>query len=149
MPITKLIGLRLSYGQVQRLPRVNRLHAWKYGDWEIPPGVVVGMDAFHMHSNEKAFPEPLEFRPERWLGDPKGPGGVRPLSNYLVPFGRGSRVCLGQHLAYMELYVGLATLFRRHDLELHETDRSDVDFVLDMVIPIPKRGSKGVRVIVK
>ncbi|ROT38151.1 putative cytochrome P450 [Sodiomyces alkalinus F11] len=141
-------SLRLSYGQVQRIPRVNRLHAWKYGDWVIPPGIPVGMDAYHMHTNENVFPEAQKFKPERWLGDPRGPAGLHPLSNYLVPFGRGSRVCAGMPLAYMELYVALATLFRRHELELFETDRSDADFVLDIVMPMPRKESKGVRVIV-
>ncbi|KAI0533596.1 cytochrome P450 [Xylaria digitata] len=142
-------GLRLSYGQVQRLPRVNRLGAWRYGDTEIPPGVIVGMDAYHMHTNETIFPDALEFKPERWLGDPKPPGRVHPLSHYLVPFSKGSRACIGIHLAYMELTTALATIWRRHELELFDTDRSDVDFSLDMIRPMPKRDSKGVRVVVK
>ncbi|KAF2231043.1 putative cytochrome P450 [Viridothelium virens] len=142
-------GLRLSYGQVQRIPRVNRLQSWRFGDWEIPPGVTVGMDAYHMHSKESIFPEPQTFRPERWLGSPKGPDGVTPLSNYLVSFSRGSRACIGLNLAYMELYVALATIFRRFELELFDTDRSDVDFIRDVVVPMPKRDSKGVRVLVK
>lgn len=142
-------GLRLGYGAVQRLPRVNRRGAWKYRDMKIPAGVPVGMDAYHMHANETVFPEPLKFRPERWLGDPKGPDGVHPLSHYLVPFSRGSRACIGMHLAHMELAVALATVFRRHEFELFETDRSDVDFANDLVRPMPKWGSKGVRVIVK
>lgn len=118
-------------------------------DGKIPPGVTVGMDAYHMHSNDSVFPEPNAFRPERWLNSPKGPDGVRPLSNYLVSFSRGSRACIGLNLAYMELYVALATLFRRFDLELFETDRSDVDFLLDVVVPMPKKDTKGVRMVVK
>lgn len=141
-------ALRLGFGSVQRLPRVNRLGSWKYRDWEIPPNVSVSMDAYHNHINEDIFPEPLEFRPERWLNDPKGPDGVHPLSHYMVAFARGSRNCVGMHLALMELYVALATLFRRHHLELFETDRSDVDFIVDLVKPMPKWGSKGVRVVV-
>lgn len=58
-------------------------------------------------------------------------------------------MCLGMPLAYMELYVALATIFRRHELELFETERSDADFVLDVVVPMPRRGSKGVRVVVR
>ncbi|OTB04507.1 hypothetical protein M426DRAFT_320624 [Hypoxylon sp. CI-4A] len=142
-------GLRLSFGSVQRLPRVNRLWSLKYFDQEIPPNTPVAMDAFHMHMNEVIFPNPREFLPERWLGDPKGPDGLRPLSQYLVSFSRGSRGCVGKDLAMMELYVAMATLFRRHELELFETSREDVDFVVDLVKPMPKRGSKGVRVIVK
>lgn len=101
-----------------------------------------------MHTNPTVFPDPQAFKPERWLGEPKGPDGVHQLSNYLVPFGRGSRVCLGMPLAYMELYVALATLFRRHELQLFETERADADFVLDIVMPMPRWGSKGVRVLV-
>lgn len=142
------LGLRLSYGSVQRSPRINRLHAWKHGSWVIPPGTAVGMDAYHMHTNEAIFPEPFAFRPERWLGDPKGPDGRQPLLNYLCSFGGGSRICIAMHLAYMELYIGLATLFRRHELQLFETDESDVKFALEMLAPMPHRGSKGVRVIV-
>ena len=51
--------------------------------------------------------------------------------------------------AYAQLYAGFATIFLRHDFELFETDRSDVDFDIDMVVAHPRRDSKGVRVIVK
>ncbi|KAI5920286.1 cytochrome P450 [Camillea tinctor] len=142
-------SLRLSFGSVQRLPRVNRLSALKYHDMEIPPNVPIGMDAFHMHTNETIFPDPWEFQPERWLNDPKGPGGLKPLTQYVVSFSRGARGCVGMHLAMLELYVALATIFRRHDLELFEPNREDVDFVLDLVKPAPKPGSKGVRVLVR
>ncbi|CAG8984003.1 hypothetical protein HYALB_00009012 [Hymenoscyphus albidus] len=141
-------ALRLSFGSVQRLPRVNRLGTLQYKDWKIPPSTPVGMDAYHMHMNEKIFPGPTEFRPDRWLGNPKGPGGLRPLSAYMVAFSRGARNCLGLNLAWMELYVGLATIFRRHDLQLFETSREDVDFIVDLAKPMPKWGSKGVRILV-
>ncbi|KAK9415508.1 putative Trichodiene oxygenase [Seiridium unicorne] len=139
-------SLRLSFGSVQRLPRINRLVALNYHDQIIPPNVPVGMDAFHMHLNERIFPDPLEFKPERWLGNPKNPVNSKPLSNYLVSFSRGSRVCIGKNLAMMELHVALATLFRRHELELHETSREDVDFAVDLVKPMPKHGSKSVQI---
>ncbi|KAI1765520.1 cytochrome P450 [Hypoxylon sp. FL1150] len=141
-------SLRLSYGSVQRSPRINRLHPWKFGAWVIPPGTAVGMDAYHMHTNEDIFPDPLAFCPTRWLGDPKGPDGRQPLLNYLCSFGGGSRICIAMHLAYMELYVFLATLFRRHELQLYETDKSDVEFALEMLAPMPHWGSRGVRVTV-
>jgi cytochrome P450 len=101
-----------------------------------------------MHTNAEVFPEPLVFRPERWLGNPKGPNGRQPLTNYLTTFGAGSRICVAMHLAYMELFVGLAVLWRRHELQLFETDVSDVEFALDMVASMPHRGSRGVRVTV-
>lgn len=107
------------------------------------------MDAYHNHINPAYFPDPLKFVPERWLNDPKGPDGLHPLGNYMVSFSRGARNCVGMTLALMELHVCLATIFRRHELELYHTTRDDVDFIIDLVKPMPKRGSKGVRVIVK
>ncbi|KAF1994524.1 cytochrome P450 [Amniculicola lignicola CBS 123094] len=141
-------SLRLSYGTTQRSPRINRLHAMQYGDWVIPPGTAIGMDSYHMHTNPDVFPDPLVFRPERWLGNPKGPNGRQLLTNYLTSFGAGSRICVAMHLAYLEVFVALATIFRRHDLQLFETDLSDVEFALDMVAPMPHRESRGVRVTV-
>ncbi|KAK8058462.1 hypothetical protein PG994_008910 [Apiospora phragmitis] len=142
-------ALRLSFRSVQRLPRVNRLASLEYREWTIPSNTPVSMDAYHMHMNKTIFPEPEEFWPGRWLGNPKGPDGIRPLSHYIVSFSRGARGCLGLNLAMMELYLALATMFRRHDFELFETTRNDVDFSVDLVRPMPKFSSKGVRVIVK
>ncbi|KAK6220538.1 hypothetical protein LQW54_001983 [Pestalotiopsis sp. IQ-011] len=147
--LEKLPYLNAIVMEFQRLPRINRLFELNYYDQTIPPNVPVGMDAFHMHLNEKIFPEPLKFKPERWLGNPKNPMNFKPLSNYLVSFSRGSRGCVGKNLAMMELHVALATLFRRHDLELYSTTRDDLDFAVDLVKPMPKHGSMGVRAVVK
>lgn len=51
-------------------------------------------------------------------------------------------------LAYMELYIVLAQIFRRLVLELHSTDESDVELAHDFFLPSPKLDSKGVRVMV-
>nr|BDX35606.1 cytochrome P450 monooxygenase StrF [Stachybotrys sp.] len=138
--------LRISYGDVERLSRINRIDAMTYKDWVIPAGVPVSMDAWHMHTNAEVFPEPDEFRPERWLGNPRDNTGKRPLTYHLVTFARGSRNCVGINLAYAEIYVGLATLFRRHEVDLFETTRRDVDFYREELKACPAPGSKGVRV---
>ncbi|KAI1111785.1 cytochrome P450 [Nemania sp. NC0429] len=141
--------LRIAFGGVERLPRINRTGTMTYKQWTIPPGTPVSMDQYHMHTNTQVFPEPDVFRPERWLGDAKGPDGVKPLTNYLTTFGRGTRMCLGLNLAHAEIYIGLATLFRRHELELFETTRRDVEFHTEYLKAAPWPGSKGVRVTVK
>lgn len=43
-----------------------------------------------MHTNPGVFPEPLKFDPERWLKEDSAG-----LLNYLVPFSRGQRQCIG------------------------------------------------------
>jgi len=57
-------------------------------------------------------------------------------------------MCVGLNMAYAEIYVGIATRFRRHRLELYQTTRRDVDFKVDMVSTQPARASKGIRVVV-
>jgi hypothetical protein len=52
-------------------------------------------------------------------------------------------------LAYAELHLGLATIFRRFEFELYETDVSDVQLAHDFFLPSPKLDSEGVRVKVK
>ncbi|KAI1389444.1 cytochrome P450 [Hypoxylon trugodes] len=156
-------SLRMSIGATERLARVNPSSAWKYRDYVIPSGIPVSMDNYHMLRNPVLFPDPDVFLPDRWLGNPMiDPaqleavgylppldGKPKPLLHYMVAFGRGSRMCPGMELAYAEIYIGLATLFRRHELELFETTHRDVDFARDLVTAHPEWGSKGIRVVVK
>lgn len=102
-----------------------------------------------MHMNPEVYPEPELFKPERWLGNPRGPGGAKPLTNYLTTFAKGTRMCTGLNLAYAEIFIGIATMFRRHDFELFETTIRDVEFYAENLKAVAWPGSKGVRVLVK
>jgi cytochrome P450 len=68
-----------------------------------------------IHHREDLYPEPFAFRPERWLG-PDG-RAVKPVKYELIPFGGGTRRCLGAALAMVEQRVVLRTMARRLDLE--------------------------------
>jgi cytochrome P450 len=138
----------MSFGVTQRLSRIDPLKPVHYGNWTIPPGTIFGMSSYMMHRDPSIFPRPDVFDPTRWLNNPRSCTG-KPLNRYLVPFGRGPRMCLGLNLAYAELHMGLATLFRQLKLKLYETDRSDVDIAADYFVPMPREGSKGVRVTVE
>ncbi|KAL8853948.1 MAG: hypothetical protein Q9221_001256 [Calogaya cf. arnoldii] len=138
-------GLRLAYGTSNRLTRVSRTPI-KYRDWDIPAGVPVGMTTIFMHNDESIFPDHKAFKPERWLEKRKD--GVR-LERYLTSFGRGTRQCLGINLAYAQLYMTIATIFRRFGLELFETDRATVEYARDYFNPFPENGADGVKVVVK
>ncbi len=54
-------------------------------------------------------------------------------------------------LAYAELYLGIGLLVRRLGarMELFETTKDDVEIYRDRVVPMPKDGSKGVRILVR
>ncbi|KAJ1300380.1 hypothetical protein OPQ81_005199 [Rhizoctonia solani] len=59
-----------------------------------------------------------EFRPERWLEDNAGS-----FNKYFVPFSVGPRACIGRNLAYMDLMLIVATLFRRYQVEALPTTK--------------------------
>lgn len=76
----------------------------------------------------------------------KGPEETARLQKYNVVFSRGARQCLAYDVAHCELYLTLATMIRRFDLELVNTTREDVDFYYDFVLPFPKSGKHKVMV---
>ncbi|KUJ20796.1 cytochrome P450 [Mollisia scopiformis] len=138
-------ALRLSHGVTTRLPRIATDEIMRYKDWEIPFGTPVSSTAYFILMNSKIFPNPKDFKPERWI-DATGRFDYALEKKYLVNFGRGSRQCLGMNLAYAEMYLTLATLVRRFDMELFETAVEDVTMVHDFFVAVPKLDSKGVRI---
>ncbi|KAJ0416599.1 hypothetical protein BJY00DRAFT_316716 [Aspergillus carlsbadensis] len=134
-------GLRLAYGVTHRLQLIAEEPLQCCG-MEIPAGTPVGMTSIFMHDNPAVFPSPRTFRPERWLEmDSETRGKV--MGRNFVPFSKGSRMCLGMHLAYAELYLVLATVFRRYEVEMAGVTREDIDMAHDFFDPAPKRDAKG------
>ena len=88
-------GIRLSLGLTGRNARVIN-ETYYYKDWTIPPLTPISMSASDVHLNEYCYPEPTKFKPERWSDGAmsKAPDGS-PLERYFIPFGKGSRMCLG------------------------------------------------------
>lgn len=84
-------GLRLGNGVVQASPRAAPDRNIWYQEWEIPAGTPVGMSSPDLHYDEEIFPEPERFNPERWMDREKR----NTLERYLVPFSKGTRMCLG------------------------------------------------------
>ncbi|KAF2743348.1 cytochrome P450 [Sporormia fimetaria CBS 119925] len=142
-----LEACRLSYGLSARNPR-TRSEVLRYGEWLIPPNTNVAMSIPDVSHDEGIFPESNEYRPERWLGDPKTEG-EEALERYMVSFGRGPRACLGVNLAWAELYLTLGTMFRRYRFDIFEGGEEDVRMKHDYFIPVTKLDSKGVRVFVQ
>ncbi|KAH3001178.1 hypothetical protein KXW60_008032, partial [Aspergillus fumigatus] len=66
-----------------------------------------------VHRDKTIFPNPDEFSPERWLID-KG----RDLDKWLVAFSKGPRRCPGSNLAWAELYLCFAHVFRKFEIEV-------------------------------
>ena len=82
------------------------------GGWELPAGIGVAPAMLLIQRRPDVFGEPDRFRPERWLED-----GADAAREAWLPFGGGTRRCLGASLATSTLAGVLAELARVADLE--------------------------------
>jgi cytochrome P450 len=129
-PVIPLIGRRV------KVP-------WRLGPYGVPADTPVAMSILLVHHREDLYPEPFEFRPERWLGPNAGPGlDPKPGTYEWIPFGGGIRRCLGAALAMAEQRVVLEAMARRLDLE---ADQPVPERALHRnVTMIPARGARVV-----
>ncbi|KAK5078346.1 hypothetical protein LTR51_000535 [Lithohypha guttulata] len=139
-------GLRLSYLQLQAVPHCSPDVEFQYHQYTIPKATPIRMSIYFMHTDLEIFPAPFEFLPERWLGkyNPQ-------MDRQFVPFSKGSRNCVGFNLAWAELYILTALLFRPEapTMQLFNTDASDIRVRDHCFIPLPKSDSRGVRVTIE
>ncbi|KAL9056107.1 MAG: hypothetical protein Q9162_003170 [Coniocarpon cinnabarinum] len=122
-----------------------------YKDWQFPPGTPVSMTLYSVLSDPNIFYGPEDFNPMRWLISEKSAAGsedLKPntdLDRYFVSFSRGPRNCLGMWLAWAELYITMAHVYRKLELELYDTDIVDVAAYRERLACFPKDGSQGIR----
>lgn len=89
----------------------------------IPRGTIVGVNPYCLMHNEDYFPEPFEFRPERWLGpedgtpDPEGEKARAVMRGAFAPFALGDTGCLGKAMAYHEMSLVIAKTLWYFDFE--------------------------------
>ncbi|OBF25367.1 cytochrome P450 [Mycobacterium sp. ACS4331] len=75
------------------------------GQWRIPRGFSVSVAIGEAHRNPTEFPDPDRFDPDRFIG-------ARPNVFAWIPFGGGTRRCVGAAFANMEMDVVLRTVLR-------------------------------------
>ena len=84
------------------------LGAFSLGPYHLPAGALVILPQWVIHRDPRWWPDPERFDPERW--DPSA-AAERPKFAYF-PFGGGARICIGEHFAWMEGVLVLATIAR-------------------------------------
>jgi cytochrome P450 len=90
----------------------RRLHApMRIGGVALPAGVVASPCMYLTHRRPDVWPEPLRFRPERFLG-------LRPSPQAFYPFGGGLRRCLGAAFATFEMKIVTAQVLMRTALRI-------------------------------
>uniref|UniRef100_A0A8C4PXD5 Cytochrome P450 n=1 Tax=Eptatretus burgeri TaxID=7764 RepID=A0A8C4PXD5_EPTBU len=94
--------------------RVNRVckRSTELGGLHVPRGISINVPLFAMHRDPSIWPEPEEFRPERFTKEAKED---RNPYTYL-PFGAGPRNCIGMRFALMHIKMGLVALMQEFNI---------------------------------
>ncbi|CAH2094092.1 unnamed protein product [Euphydryas editha] len=87
-------------------------------------GTRIHIPVYYLHHNPEYFPEPEQFRPERFYGEEKK--NIKPFT--YMPFGEGPRICIGLRFAKMPITAGILTVLKNHSVELAEGMPRTLDF---------------------
>jgi cytochrome P450 len=121
-PVVPIIGRRVAV-------------PWQLGEYVVPAGSAVTMSTLLVHHREDLYPDPFSFRPERWIGE-------KPGTYSWIPFGGGTRRCLGASLAMAEMRVVLRTMARR--LEIEAADPAPERARHRNVTMLPEHGARAI-----
>jgi cytochrome P450 len=97
----------------------------------IRAGTTVLIPIHQIHHDERWWPDPETFDPNRFLGDHD-----RPRSAYL-PFGGGRRICIGQSFALMEMVLTAAIMSQRFTFDVAPAFQLELEATLTLR---PKHG---------
>jgi enediyne biosynthesis protein E7 len=107
--------------------------------YRIPAGADVMICTYTLHRHPGFWPEPNEFRPERFAT-----AAAATTHRYAyIPFGAGPRVCVGSHLGMMEATLIAAMVARDFRFEIPANVRPEPEAMLSLRV----RGGLPVRVL--
>ncbi|CAA0830386.1 cytochrome P450- family 76- subfamily G-polypeptide 1 [Striga hermonthica] len=96
------------------LPR-NAQEDTNYMGYHIPKDTQVFVNVWSIGRDPEVWPDPLDFRPERFLGS-----NIEYKGQHfeLIPFGSGRRICVGFMLAHRMVHLAMATLVQSFEWDL-------------------------------
>jgi cytochrome P450 family 138 len=120
---------------IDAVARQVKAESLRLGRWTLPKGYAVLVSIALIHDNESIFPNARAFDPSRFRD-------AKPDLHQWIPFGGGTRRCLGAAFAGMELNVVLRTMLR--DVELLPTTERDERWHSRGVAYAPAKGGRAI-----
>src|SRR5436190_17744858 len=97
------------------------------GGYTLPRGSWLFIAPYIVHRDERLFPNPEVFDPERFA-----PGRIDEIPPYaFIPFGGGPRICIGNSLAMTQIALLTATVLQRFHVAL---DQDQPEMELEIVL---------------
>ncbi|KAG5892981.1 hypothetical protein JTB14_015025 [Gonioctena quinquepunctata] len=97
--------------------------------YSIPPNTLIIMSIYSSGRSNKYFTEPAKFIPDRWLrNNPAANANVQPAA---LPFGIGSRSCIGKKIAESQFHGTLARIIERFEIEY--CNEGEIEDILEMI----------------
>jgi cytochrome P450 family 135 len=97
------------------------------------PGDILAPSAYLLHRDPKLYPDPLTFRPERFLD-------TKPGVYTWIPFGGGRTRCLGDKIGIAEMKSVLRKVLSRY--ELHRDDPQPEGTRSRLILSVPEKGGR-------
>lgn len=114
---------------------------------KIPIGTIISVLPFAIHRQKDFFPDPDHFIPERWIkSDDESEDDyklrITNQQKYMMPFGKGIRMCLGMQLAVTEMKMAIANLYWHYSSEI-DSDWCTVVEYTDQKVNTIKHGDRN------
>ncbi|KAL4806854.1 cytochrome P450 [Aspergillus unguis] len=108
--VTETLRLHASIPGIQ--PRVTPFPTCTLAGYEnIPANTRVNAQAYSLHRNPEAFPDPETWEPRRWLKDCNTSADLDERKRWFWAFGSGGRMCVGSNLALQEMKLATAVIY--------------------------------------
>ncbi|EDV22935.1 uncharacterized protein TRIADDRAFT_28454 [Trichoplax adhaerens] len=104
----------------------------KLNNYTLPSKTTVWINTWSVHHDEKLWPNPNEFSPERHLNND---GTIKASSPNLMPFSCGTRACIGETLAKFNLYIIISHLMQHCTFRKVDNQQLDLSTGSSFVMP--------------
>jgi len=102
------------------------------GGYVLPKGACVWLAPGVLARDAAQFPEPEEFRPERFAAEAEEERARHPYAH--IPFGVGPRACIGHKFALQQVKLAVVDLYRRYVFRHSPAMESPIQFDFDLVL---------------
>ena len=84
----------------------------------VEKGISIIIPTIALHHDEKFFPQPEKFDPERFLNEQRT--GRTISDRPFLPFGDGPRICIGMRMGRINTVAGLASMLQKYHFDLDQ-----------------------------